>query len=273
MSPWDNKEFVGQWNTTYGLDMLKAPIRPGIVWPLLAKRICWPQNKDQTIRIADFGCGNGNLIRAFINRPFVEWLGIDSGQAILDTARPLEKEVRVDGTRVVLWHKDIGQPIPTISDAPGFDHVVSVFTLEEIPAGNAAAFYANMAKAVKSPNGDVHIFTQHPAYALQQDTLSRAQGKPNEKFQGHEGYFDGAPVAYTLSVLNGKNGVEEKPTFHHKTFANIVNGLANAGLFVREMVEIPAGVLTVEELESHVPKRGDVPRFLYLRASYFPSTQ
>jgi len=163
-------------------------------------------------------------------------------------------------------NRDIGQHIPEIQKSSNCDHVVSIFTLEEIAADRASAFFNNMAKAVHDRSGSVHIFTQHPSYALQQDIASLVQNSPNEKFQGHEGYFDARPTTYTLAVLNSENGVTEKPMYHHKPFGAIINGLAEAGLYLREILEIPAGVIDMPSMQSHQPKRGDVPRFLYLRA-------
>jgi Methyltransferase domain len=262
MSVWDDPQFAGAWNSAYGLDMSRAPIRAGIIYPLAATRICWPQTQSEAIKIADFGCGNGNFIRAFSNCPHVEWLGIDSGTAILATAQPLAKTATISFLK-----RDIGQEIPEVSTSPGFDHAVSIFTLEEISFEAMPAFFSNMAKAVHERNGTVHIFTQHPAYALHQDIISNAEGKPNDKFQGHRGYFDTGPTTYSLAILNHQQGIAAKPEHHHKPLAAITNGLGNVGLCLQEMLEIPAGVIDMNTLEAHQPKRGDVPRFLYLRAT------
>ena len=257
MSVWDDREFADRWNQTYGLDMSRAPIRSGLVYPIIADRINWPSIKTDEIDIADFGCGNGNFIRAFSDRPFVRWLGIDAGAAILSTALPLEKEATVRFIR-----RDLSEPIKDTSD---HHHVVSVFTLEEIPADGVSIFFNNMAAAIKKRSGQVHIFTQHPAYALERDIVSNAAGTENEKFPGHNGYFDTNPTAYQLSILNMKKGFPYQPRHHHKPMATILNGLASAELGLKEIIEVPAGVGTVKDLKSHIPKRGDVPRFLSAR--------
>jgi SAM-dependent methyltransferase len=261
MSIWSNEQFAQQWNDTYGLDMSRAPIRPGIIYPLIAARICWPQRQQDGIRVVDFGCGNGNFIRAFKNRPFVEWLGIDNGEAILATARPLAGD-----TKVSFLNRDIGQEIPEVQLSPGFDHAISVFTLEEISLKRTSVYFKNMAGAVSEKAGCVHIFTQHPAFALQQDIISMTLNTLNDKFQGHEGYFDTKPTTYNLNILNREKGVEVKPEYYHKPLATILNSLIDVGLCLQEVLEIPEGVVDIKSLDLHKPKRGDFPRFLYLRA-------
>lgn len=253
---WDDPAFAKGWNDTYGIDMAKAPMRAGIVYPLIDTRINW--NSDT--RIADFGCGNGNLARALLGRPFAEWTGYDSGSAILATAAGLAAA----DSRLKLKHADIGKPMGDLRGQ--YDHAVSVFTLEEIAAASAPTFFNNLAAAVSGRQGQVHIFTQHPAYALQQDLLSQERQQPNTKFEGHDGYFDTAPSTYNLSVLNQQNGMASKAEYHHKPMSMIINGLSRADLAVTEMLEVPAGVSNMAQLSAHQPKAGDVPRFLYLKA-------
>ncbi len=253
---WDDPDFAAAWNKTYGLDMAKAVIRAGIIYPLIEERIEWRDD----VAVADFGCGNGNLARAFLAKPFTEWMGYDSGSAILATAADLA----ATDVRLKLKHADIGQPIPELTGQ--YNHAVSVFTLEEIATPSAQTFFNNMAAAVRGKKGHVHIFTQHPAYALQQDLLTVERQIPNTKFEGHKGYFDTDQSTYTLAILNRENGMASKAEYHHKPMGDIVNGLSRAGLAITEMLEVPSGVASMAQLATHQPKSGDVPRFLYLRA-------
>ena len=267
MSVWDNGNFVNFWNDTYGLDMAKAPIRPGIIYPLLDARI-WPADipSPPALRLVDFGCGNGNLIRALKDRPFSEWVGIDNGRAILETAQYLAEDPRIS-----FLGGDVGQEIPEISGYSGFDHSISVFTLEEIPSEHVIIFFKNMAASVFRRQGSVHIFTQHPSYALQQDWAAFTSGKENTKFQGHRGYFDTRKTSYRLSAMNAEKGFPEMADYHHKPLGMIITAIASTGLRIREMIEIPSGAVTMKELEESSPRSGDVPRFLYIEASYGPT--
>lgn len=258
---WNNPAFAAAWNDTYGLDMARAPIRPGLIYPLLRNRVDWNQGP----AIADFGCGNGNLLRALQDQSFSHWTGYDSGSAILATAMPLAQGDK----RVALHHADISQPMGALLQSQPANHAISVFTLEEIPSANAQVFFNNLAAAIGERRGTVHIFTQHPAYALQQDLLAKERGIPNSKFDEHEGYFDSSPTTYNLSVLNQQGGVVERAEYHHKPMAAIINGMAKAGLSVVEMLEIPAGTTHLDQIERHRPVSGDVPRFLYIRAKPF----
>jgi hypothetical protein len=254
---WDDPAFAQAWNDTYGLAMERAPVRGGLIYPLLKSRINW----DPTLRLADFGCGNGNLMRALQPMAFSRWFGFDSGSAILDTARPLqEADPRFVFDRVDIAGKMKGYP--RLAQA---DHAISVFTLEEIPVSSMPTLFNNLAETVRERRGHVHIFTQHPAYALQQDLLAGERNTPNAKFAGHDGYFDTTPTTYNLSVLNQQNGVAARAEYHHKPLGLTLNGLMQSGLELREMIEVPAGVTKLEQLQVHQPKSGDVPRFLYLR--------
>lgn len=261
---WDNQHFADAWNNTYGIDMAKAPIRPGVVFPLICNRVGWNEANAIEPRLVDFGCGNGNLIRALKDHPFKEWVGIDSGSAILDTASPLAED-----TRISFMHADISEDL-SHKIGTNFDHATSVFTLEEIPVQGVPNLFNNMASAVSARAGSVHIFTQHPAYALQQDLLALEHRESNKKFIGNQGYFDTEKSFYNLSVLNAQQGFPEQAEYHHKPLGLIINGLAKAGLCLDEMLEVPAGIIKLAEVEAHTPKSGDVPRFLYLRASYKP---
>jgi ubiquinone/menaquinone biosynthesis C-methylase UbiE len=267
MSVWDDREFAAFWNNTYGLDMGHAPTRAGLFYPLLEERI-WRQGSEakMPLRLVDFGCGNGNLIRAFRNKPFAEWLGIDSGSAILETAQYLAEDKRIQFLKA-----DISDEIPEIHRDQNFDHALSVFTLEEIPVGRTNTFFQNMAASVCKRKGEIHIVTQHPSYAFQQDLVSILSGQPNEKFQGHQGYFDTNRTSYCLSLMNAEKKFSQMANYFHRPMGKIVTELATAGLFLQDMLEIPAGVLSLDALASHTPKSGDVPRFLYLRAKYQPA--
>lgn len=254
-SVWDNDSFAQAWNDTYGLDMAKAPIRPGLIYPLIAESI----GAATGLRLIDFGCGNGNLIRHFKDRPFQHWLGLDGGSAILKTALDLKE----DDSRIDFARADLSAPL--VKPLTGFDVATAIFVVEEIPVAGVQAFFNTIATSIKPETGRAHIFTQHPSYAFKEDLLAAQASQPNTKFEGHQGYFDTAPTTYALSIMNEANNHPERASYHHKPMSVILNAISAAGLHPEVMGEIPSGVITLDNWRNHKPQCGDTPRFLYLQ--------
>ncbi len=251
---WDDPAFAAAWNDTYGIDMQKTSVRAELAFPLIADAIGNFNGKT----LADFGCGNGNLIRHFGHRHFKSWIGIDGGRAILDTAI-----AHTADARVTFEHRDLCR---LFTAAAPVDVVTSMFVLEEIPAVHLRSFFANVAGMLK-PRGMALMFTQHPAYAMMEAHRAMAAGTPNTKFQGHQGYFDTNPSTYALQLLNQRDGEALMAAHHHKPLMTIVNDAASAGLVLTSMVETPAGIGSLESLRAHAPAAGDFPRFLFLAFS------
>jgi SAM-dependent methyltransferase len=252
---WDDPEFVRAWNETYGLEMQNAPIRPGLIFPLLAQKTGGFAGLD----LADLGCGNGNLIKYFSGAAFKSWTGVDGGGAVIDSAR-----ASVTDPRVNFVHADLTEKLPLPDNSA--DAVTAVFVVEELSAARLKDFFANAARILR-PGGRAYIFTNHPSNALVQDLEAVRNGGVNKKFEGHKGYFDRDPSTYALSVLNQGQGFTTKAVYNHKTMGDIVTAAAQAGLAVDEMREVPDRIITLADWENHQPKQGDIPRFLYLELS------
>lgn len=249
---WDDAEFVRAWNETYGLAMQNAPIRPGLIFPLLARKT----GDFAGLDLADLGCGNGNLIKYFEGARFKSWTGVDGGSAVIDSAAQ-----SVTDPRVKFVHADLTKPIPLAAESA--DAATAIFVLEEIEAARLKDFFANVARVLK-PDGRAYIVSNHPVNALIHDLEAVRTGEGNKKFEGHRGYFDREPSTYALSVLNQGQGFGKKAVYHHHTVGDIVTAFAQAGLVAREMAEIPDKIITLADWENHKPQPGDIPRFLYL---------
>lgn len=253
MSAWDREDFVEAWNQTYGLDMSKAPTRPRLIFPLLAEKISSFEN----LVLADLGCGNGNLIRHFAHEPFAQWIGVDGGSAVIKSAADNTQD-----SRVQYQHADLTAPLSI--EPHSVDVVTNVFVIEEIPFDRLHGLFANV-KEIMKPDGRAFFFTNHPAHALLQDMDAVRIQQPNAKFPGLKGYFDHQGTPYVLSVLNAQGGQPVMANYHHKTFSDIMNAAASAGLQLTEMGEIPQGVIKLDQWKNHQPNQGDAPRFLYLQ--------
>ena len=251
-SVWDDPEFVAKWNDTYGLDMRNAPIRPSLIFPLLAQKI----GQAKGLSFVDLGCGNGNLILAFQQTAFGSWVGIDAGKAVVESAQK-----SVIDPRIRFVHGDVSAPLAITKDS--VDAVFSIFVIEELPLQKLSGFFSNISRMLKN-DGRAYLFTNHPVNAFHQDMEFLRRSEENQKFEGHKGYFDREPTTYALSVMNQQGGHTQKADYHHKTTGDIVNGISQAGLTIHEMQEIPQGVISLDAFQKHKPQRGDVPRFLYL---------
>lgn len=250
-SAWDDPNFVAAWNNTYGLDMRNAPIRGKFVFPWIDHEIGNLSGK----RILDVGCGNGNLISHFRSASFQEFIGIDTGKAVVESARSAVKDPRV---RFI--HINPSKPYPQAEIGTDFDAVTSVFVVEEIPFTAFDKFCASIGQSLK-PQGKACIFTNHPTNALVEDMTAKLKNSPNQKFPDHQGYFDREPNLYTLDIMNRDKGVSKKAQYHHKTIADIITAFAKSGLSVQSMVEVPRGMLSFADYNNHAPASGDIPRF------------
>lgn len=251
---WDDADFVRVWNETYGMRMEGARARNDLLFPMLRDRFGEVAGK----RLVDLGCGNGNLLNVFKDSPFAEMIGIDGGQAVLDTAR---RELEADD-RVRLVHGDITKPLTAV-ERHSADIVTCFFVLEEIPMEAVGGLFANVRDLLK-PEGRAFLFLNHPAYALYHDLAAGFQGRPNEKFSGHRGYFDTEPVSFNLTNMNGTRGHEKMASYYHKTAESLFNGLAANSLVPLYSLAVPSSAVTYAGLQAHAPQSGDYPRFLYM---------
>lgn len=251
LTPWDDPAFVSAWNETYGIDMRNAPIRPGVVYPWIHKLVKDFSGK----RLIDIGCGNGNLIRHFRDASFKEWHGIDTGREVIKSAQE-----NVPHSRVTFTHIDPDQSFPFEKTGRDYDVATAIFVLEEIPNPAFPQLCRNVADILKK-GGMALIFSTHPFNIVLEDSLRTANMDHPE---GIDGYFDSKPSSYSLSDLNGANGVEKKLPYHHKTMSTILNGFLHAGLCLRETMEIPFDVTGIAQMEDRTPKKSDVPGFIAL---------
>ncbi|MBU6234567.1 MAG: methyltransferase domain-containing protein [Alphaproteobacteria bacterium] len=248
---WDDPVFAQAWNDTYGIDMAKAPIRANLAFPLVAEAV----GDFRGLNMADFGCGNGNLIRHFSCKPFNRFVGVDGGSAILATAR-----THTNDPRVAYRHQDLCK---AFSFKARVDAITSIFVIEEIPTPKLGAYFANIARNLKA-GGKAILFTQHPAYAMVEAHKAEAEGRENTKFKGHSGYFDTSPSTYALQLLNQRDGLPLMADHHHKPLHTILNCATRAGLSLTNIQETPSGVGTIADLRAHTPKVADYPRFLFM---------
>lgn len=249
---WDDKTFVDQWNATYGLDMARAVVRAGLVYPLVENMLGNMRRKD----MVDLGCGNGNLMLRFENAAYRSFTGIDGGSEVIKTARESVTDIR---TR--FKHADITDRLPLENEST--DAITNIFVIEEIPVSGITPMFGEAARILRK-GGDMLVFTNHPFNAMYYDHQACRDGGPNPKYEGLKGYYDTDPSTYALSLMNQRDGFPVKVDHHHKSLAHIMNASALSGLACARFCEIPAGVGTMDAWANHQPKMGDRPQFLFL---------
>jgi len=233
--------------------MAKAPTRSGLAFPL------FKQNSNfKDANLIDLGCGNGNLITHFLSQPFAQWVGIDGGKSVIESATNF-----INDKRVTLKHADITDELDQCLKTQ-FDVATNFFVLEEIPNHKMNKLFQNIANVLKA-HGEAHIFCNHPINVMMEDLNSVNTGNENRKFPNNKGYFDRQETVYKLQVLNQEQGSQSSPSYHHKTISDIINAAVISGLHLQKMYEIPKGVITLDALDRHEPRQGDSPRFLYMK--------
>ncbi len=249
---WDDRDFVDQWNETYGLDMARAVVRAGLVYPLVESVL----GDMRRMHVVDLGCGNGNLMLRFEKHAYRSFTGIDGGSEVIKTARASVTDIR---TR--FRHADITDRLPLGDEST--HAITNIFVLEEIPAPRLSPLFSEAARILKK-GGDMLVFTNHPVNALYYDLEACRKGTGNLKYEGLKGYYDTDPSTYTLSIMNQRDGFPVKVDHHHKPLPLIMNAFSQAGLACVRFEEIPAGVGDMDGWAAHRPKTGDRPQFLFL---------
>ncbi|WP_372614147.1 methyltransferase domain-containing protein [Aquicoccus sp.] len=119
-------------------------------------------------RIADLGCGDGDLFLRLAATPFEALIGLDICQASLDRLRERLAKVTVTTARIELRHASMTDPHP---DLAGIDCAVLVETIEHIDPDRLsrleqALFHAMHPRAVvvTTPNAEFNPLLGVPAH-------------------------------------------------------------------------------------------------------------
>jgi SAM-dependent methyltransferase len=207
-------------------------------------------------RILDVGCGQGVLAPA-VARAGAEYVGIDASPRLLEMGRKLHGR---DG-RFLLGDARTLQTQPNL-EPHSFDGVVFLLSLQDMDP--LEPVLAGAAWALKQ-QGRVVLVLTHPAFRIPRQSGWGWDDGRKLAYRRVDRYLTPLPVP--LSPLGGRNAGVVTRSFH-RPISDYVNGLADQGLWVDRMDELPAHKLHVE---GGTPKaeslaRKEIPLFLALRA-------
>ncbi|HEX6509746.1 MAG TPA: class I SAM-dependent methyltransferase [Chloroflexota bacterium] len=207
-------------------------------------------------RILDIGAGQGVLAPA-IARAGAQYIGVDASPRLLDLAR---KHHGRSGRFIV----GDARKLPSIDElqAASFDAVVFLLSIQDMDPLDPVL--AGAAWALK-PGGRIVLMMTHPAFRIpRQSGWGWDEGR-KLVYRRIDRYLTPLPVP--MKALPGRGNPATTRSFH-RPLSDYVNGLAEHGLLVDRMDEIPAHKLSgaSESAKAQDLARREIPLFLGLRA-------
>jgi SAM-dependent methyltransferase len=214
-------------------------------------------------RILDIGSGQGVLAPA-LARAGAQYVGLDASPRLLDLAR----KHHGGAGRFILGDARKLSSLDGLS-AASFDAVVFLLSIQDMdplePVLSSAAW------ALK-PSGRLVIMMTHPAFRMpRQSGWGWDEGR-KLVYRRIDRYL--TPLAIPMKLLPGRDSTATTRSFH-RPVSMYVNGLADQGLLLDRMDEIPAHKLTTsgENAKAVELARREIPLFLGLRARVVPPTR
>lgn len=207
-------------------------------------------------RILDIGAGQG-VLAPQIARAGAQYTGVDASPRLIQLARKLHHahgRFLVGDARKLL-------ALPEISEA-AFDAAVFLLSLQDMDP--LEPVLASAAAALK-PGGRLVLLLTHPAFRVpRQSGWGWDEGR-KLVFRRVDRYLTPLPVP--MKTLPGRD-VHATTRSFHRPIGAYVNGLAEVGLLVDRMEEIPAHKLKTPEGNSRAETlaRKEIPLFLAMRA-------
>jgi SAM-dependent methyltransferase len=207
-------------------------------------------------RILDLGAGQGVLAPVIV-RTGAQYVGVDASPRLLDMAR----KHHGGAGRYILGD---ARRLPSLEGlaAASFDAVVFLLSIQDMdplePVLRSAAW------ALK-PGGRVVIMMTHPAFRMpRQSGWGWDEGR-KLVYRRIDRYL--TPLPIPMKTLPGRESTGTTRSFH-RPLSMYVNGLADQGLLLDRMDEIPAHKLTTagENAKAVDLARREIPLFLGLRA-------
>lgn len=206
-------------------------------------------------RVLDIGAGQGVLAPA-IERAGARYVGVDASPRLIQLAKQQHER---SGQFLVGDARQLFA-LPAIQPE-GFDAAVFLLSLQDMdPLGPVLACAARALK----PGGRLVLLLTHPAFRVpRQSGWGWDEGR-KLVFRRVDRYLTPLPVP--MKALPGRDQQRTTRSFHRPVSA-YVNGLAEQGLLVDRMDEIPAHKLqTGKDGRAENMARQEIPLFLALRA-------
>lgn len=205
-------------------------------------------------RVLDVGAGQG-VLAPTVARAGAAYVGIDASPRLLDMARKLHG----GAGRYVLGDARKLSSIDGLK-ADSFDAVVFLLSIQDMdplePVLHSAAW------ALK-PGGRIVVMMTHPAFRMpRQSGWGWDEGR-KLVYRRVDRYL--TPLPIPMKSLPGRDATTRS---FHRPLSEYVNGLADCGLLLDRMDEIPAHKLSTQGANARAVDlaRREIPLFLGLRA-------
>jgi 2-polyprenyl-3-methyl-5-hydroxy-6-metoxy-1,4-benzoquinol methylase len=199
------------------------------------------------LEVCDLACGEGVFARALAQRG-ARVTGIDISRPLLELARRKESEEPLS----VSYQLDDAQTLATIPDER-FDGVACAFSLTDID--DLRATLAAVRRTLK-PDGWFVFAIPHPCIITRTSRWTAAPDAPGRVVSAYfsEGQF----------LIANAPGVRGKVVMYHRTLANYLNTLVEAGLTLERIAEPRA----TGDMAEQIPGATEAPAILAVRCVY-----
>ena len=217
-------------------------------------RLLEPESGEQ---ILDVGCGQG-VLAPHVSSAGGRYVGLDASPRLLDLAR------KAHGRKGLFVLGDARQ-IPSLREieSQSYDAVTFLLSIQDMDP--LEPVFSGAAWALKAEGRAVLLLT-HPAFRVpRQSGWGWDEGR-KLVYRRIDRYLTPLPVP--MNPLGG-NGSGVVTRSFHRPMSHYVNGLADQGLLVEHMEEIPAHKLNVAGSTTRAANlaRKEIPLFVALRAT------
>jgi ubiquinone/menaquinone biosynthesis C-methylase UbiE len=179
--------------------------------------------------VVDVCCGQGVLVRPLLESGIGRFTGVDASARLIAAA----KSRHGNDPRVAWVTADVCQPGAWADGT--HDAAACLMAVHDVR--DAAAMFGNVARALK-PGGRAVLVMMHPCFRIPRQTHWGWDADQKIQYRRIDAYR--TALAIPITTHPGKDSGEHT-VFHHRSLAELLTALGNAGL----------AVLACEELYSH----------------------
>ncbi len=174
----------------------------------------------------DVCCGQGVLIEPLLKAGVAHYVGVDASPRLIQSA----KQRHAQNRRVTLLTADVCHEGPW--NAQPHDVAACLMAVHDVP--DAAAMFRNIRKALK-PGGKALFVLMHPCFRIPQHSHWGWDNDQKVQFRRIDRYHSSPVIPITTHP--GKQD-DSSTAFHHRTLADLITGLGQAGLAVTGCEEL-----------------------------------
>ena len=205
--------------------------------------------------VLDIGAGQG-VLAPYLQQANMVYLGVEASPKLVRQARRRHKAARfVQGDARAL------DQVAEIEEN-GFDTAVFLLSIQDMDS--LEAVLSGVAWALK-PNGRLVILMTHPCFRIPRQSGWGWDAKRKLRYRRIDRYL----TALRVPLKSTKRGKGSTTRSFHRPLQAYINGLANCGLLVEQVQEIPledVALLGNGRLKADKRASAEIPLFLGIRA-------